>query len=346
MTEAAREMFDMMEEEEQRKDHSPRSNKFGKILMDSYLEKTSGCLSPVTPTSVLPELISGSENPKDIINHSYCTPLLLPLRVQAVGKLNPIDVKRLSFHMFPTVAAKESNPLIQKTNIVEEIKEKKEDLSFNYKVMEIDANVEEKLDSEVDIPTKGRKSLNEKAIARESNDKTCRKVDSIKPPMLHNNNTLSEIKACKESSPQSRPPVSLTKLSNARLAPPPPPPPPTPRTPGSSTVALAAPPPPPIINPAKGSMLMPPPPMPLTNGAAPPPPPPIGGTKSLLRPKKAMTKLKRSTHMGNLYRVLKGKVEGSNNLDGKTSQGKKGSIGGPTNGKQGMADALAEMTKR
>lgn len=50
--------------------------------------------------------------------------------------------------------------------------------------------------------------------------------------------------------------------------------------------------------------------------------------------------------MGNLYRVLKGKVEGSNNLDGKSSQGKKSSIRGPTNGKQGMADALAEMTKR
>lgn len=49
--------------------------------------------------------------------------------------------------------------------------------------------------------------------------------------------------------------------------------------------------------------------------------------------------------MGNLYRLLKGKVEGSS-LDGKSSQGKRSKIGAPAGGKQGMADALAEMTKR
>lgn len=48
--------------------------------------------------------------------------------------------------------------------------------------------------------------------------------------------------------------------------------------------------------------------------------------------------------MGNLYRLLKGKVEGSS-LDGKSS-GRKGKIGASASGKQGMADALAEMTKR
>lgn len=47
--------------------------------------------------------------------------------------------------------------------------------------------------------------------------------------------------------------------------------------------------------------------------------------------------------MGNLYRLLKGKVEGSS-LEGKTP--KKGKIGASSGGKQGMADALAEMTKR
>ncbi|KAL2931954.1 hypothetical protein RDABS01_037364 [Bienertia sinuspersici] len=50
--------------------------------------------------------------------------------------------------------------------------------------------------------------------------------------------------------------------------------------------------------------------------------------------------------MGNLYRLLKGKVEGSC-LTGKSSQGKKG--GGSkasAGGGQSMADALAEMTKR
>ncbi|KAL2495043.1 hypothetical protein Fot_38800 [Forsythia ovata] len=98
-----------------------------------------------------------------------------------------------------------------------------------------------------------------------------------------------------------------------------------------------------------GAPLPPPPPMltskgavPLT-GAAPPPPPGLAGTKALL-PKKATTKLRRSSQMGSLYRLLKGKVEGSS-LDGKLS-GRKGKIGASAPGKQGMADALAEMTKR
>ncbi|GFY91844.1 hypothetical protein Acr_08g0002400 [Actinidia rufa] len=79
-------------------------------------------------------------------------------------------------------------------------------------------------------------------------------------------------------------------------------------------------------------------------GRCSPPPPALGGARSL-RPKKAATKLKRSSQMGSLYRLLKGKVEGSS-LDGKSSQGKRGKIGAPSGGKQGMADALAEMTKR
>ena len=88
----------------------------------------------------------------------------------------------------------------------------------------------------------------------------------------------------------------------------------------------------------------PPAPMPMIKGAAPPPPPPLGVAKAL-RPKKAKNKLRRSTHMGNLYRILKGKLEGSSS-QGKNSKGRKSAIGGSTGGKQGMADALAEMTKR
>lgn len=51
--------------------------------------------------------------------------------------------------------------------------------------------------------------------------------------------------------------------------------------------------------------------------------------------------------MGNLYRVLKGKVEGSS-LNGKASHGRKSQVGGGSGGNkgQGMADALAEITKR
>lgn len=51
--------------------------------------------------------------------------------------------------------------------------------------------------------------------------------------------------------------------------------------------------------------------------------------------------------MGNLYRLLKKKLEGAS-LTVKSSQGKKGggNNGSSAGGGQSMADALAEMTKR
>ncbi|CAD5315961.1 unnamed protein product [Arabidopsis thaliana] len=77
------------------------------------------------------------------------------------------------------------------------------------------------------------------------------------------------------------------------------------------------------------------------------PPPPPGAARSL-RPKKAATKLKRSTQLGNLYRILKGKVEGRdpNAKTGSGSGRKAGAGSAPAGGKQGMADALAEITKK
>ncbi|KAF4363826.1 hypothetical protein F8388_000491, partial [Cannabis sativa] len=79
-------------------------------------------------------------------------------------------------------------------------------------------------------------------------------------------------------------------------------------------------------------------------GGGPPPPPPPFGAKISLRPKKTDSKLKRSTQIGNLYRRLKSKVEGTNNNpNGKKSNGIRSGTNG---GKQGMADALAEITKR
>lgn len=114
-------------------------------------------------------------------------------------------------------------------------------------------------------------------------------------------------------------------------------PPMPPPLPGAGMTGLAPPPPPP---PGMGGPA--PPPLPGAKGA--PPPPPLGSAKSL-RPKKVSTKLKRSTQIGNLYRLLKGKVEGSN-ASGKLGSGRKGPVSAPAGGKQGMADALAEMTKR
>lgn len=122
----------------------------------------------------------------------------------------------------------------------------------------------------------------------------------------------------------------ILEIRGSAPVPPPPPPPLTNKSPSQPPTALLPP--------------LPPPPMPLTKGAAPPPPPPLGVAKAL-RPKKATTKLKRSTHMGSMYRLLKGKVEGTGSNE-KVKNGSKTKSGASAGGQQGMADALAEMTKR
>ncbi|KAF5943760.1 hypothetical protein HYC85_017837 [Camellia sinensis] len=99
MIKLARErLFDLMDEDEPVKVNSPKTGSFGRSLSESsYSENKSPFGSPATPTSVLPVMTTRSAAP-------YCSPLLLPLRVQAVEKLNPIDFKRLSFHMFHYMA--------------------------------------------------------------------------------------------------------------------------------------------------------------------------------------------------------------------------------------------------
>ncbi|XP_051125795.1 uncharacterized protein At4g04980-like [Andrographis paniculata] len=147
--------------------------------------------------------------------------------------------------------------------------------------------------------------------------------------------------------PPPSPPPTIELPKNPIPQPPPPPPPtielpknPNPQPPPS-------PPPSPIETPSKDSVPPPPPPTPINS--VPPPtagkpaslPPPPG----LLLTKKASSKLKRSSQMGNLYRLLKGKVEGAS-LEGKSS-GRQSKIGASSGGgKQSMADALAEMTKK
>ncbi|EYU27939.1 hypothetical protein MIMGU_mgv1a026053mg, partial [Erythranthe guttata] len=79
--------------------------------------------------------------------------------------------------------------------------------------------------------------------------------------------------------------------------------------------------------------------------AAPPPPPGLG-----FRPKKpsaVATKLKRSSHMSNLYTRVKGKVEGSSKPSRPERKPRFGAAAAAAGGgKQGMADALAEISKR
>ncbi|GMI72802.1 hypothetical protein HRI_000949500 [Hibiscus trionum] len=128
------------------------------------------------------------------------------------------------------------------------------------------------------------------------------------------------------------PPPSAATIEVTAAIPPPPPPvvekeapvtqPPSPPPTRTASGQLPPPPPPPMMA-SKGSGPVPPPPpgASLANGAAPPPPAPGAGA---LRFKKTNTKLKRSSHMG----------------------GGGGGAASGGNGKQGMADALAEMTKR
>lgn len=109
----ARDKFDMMEDAEQKGDCSPQVNSFRSFLGDIDSESyTSSCPSPVTPSSVLPELTdSGSPKSQRRSNASSKSPLLCTLRVQAVGKLNPIDVKTLSLHFSNKGASDKSNKL-------------------------------------------------------------------------------------------------------------------------------------------------------------------------------------------------------------------------------------------
>ncbi|KAL9682535.1 hypothetical protein QQ045_014336 [Rhodiola kirilowii] len=129
--------------------------------------------------------------------------------------------------------------------------------------------------------------------------------------------------------------------------------------PANSSSAVTYPAPPPLLQSLNGSSPPPPTQISLANGSAPlpsplppvtqaaksaPPPPPALCAAKVLCAKKTNTKLKKSCQMGNLYRLLKGKVEGSN-LN-KKQGGQNSKIGGASGGKQGMTDALAEMARR
>ncbi|KAL3519694.1 hypothetical protein ACH5RR_017843 [Cinchona calisaya] len=481
-------MFDMMDEDEQMTDYSPSEHAFGNALSESYSEsKTSLSSSPATPTSVLPEMTNMLSKATKL---SYTPPLLLQLRVQAVEKLNPIDVKRLSFHMFSHAAAQDPNYLLQKSETADQ--EQRQEVEGKYEseskvagtnevnqVFEMEEGTLEILMTTSDesesnagktgpapcIPAKGdidvvppppslpklRSNVSEKENTPQtpvecklSRDGIASQVSAPPPPpppptppMFSSNEILLVPKPQTPSSilssssnmsgnlktgpppppppppplsplaagsidvtpPPPPPPLPVTSISttffppppslppptsnmSGIIAPPPPPPPPSmssgyftlpppPPPPPMGSGKLATPPPPPPMGASNGGVSAPPPPMgsgkmapppppppmgasnggvpapppPMLPGArgAPPPPPGLGGAKNI-RLKKAATKLKRSSQMGNLYRLLKGQVEGGSNLDAKSSR--KGKVSSSAGGKQGMADALAEMTKR
>ncbi|XP_073125612.1 uncharacterized protein [Henckelia pumila] len=437
-------LFDESEEDEDMEQCSPPASRaYGKSPFGSCTDnKNSLSGSPETPTSVLPEAWKSST--KGGKTGSYAPPLLLPLRVQAIEKLNPIDIKRLSFQMFPHAVVQDPNYHIQTQKaereqqpVFEEKKssEVKETGGINesdqdYEMIDVIDKIDE-VEPEDDIKTevpkitrtglvgiiedKGRNWIGiPDTKAHVTHDVPVeRKMDVILPPpslpKLRSSVTefVTPVACIQPTSlpsdevkfqipvPQARieaipvtvlppqalsvpapppplppvvpsaqpsthfvpapvppppPPLFSTKTSQPLPPPPPPPPPsairtgaPPPPPPPMAVRTGTPPPPPPPMGGSKGPVPPPPPGMHMANAAAPPPPPGLAGAKNL-RPKKAVTKLKRSSQMGNLYRLLKGKVEGSS-LDGKSS-GRRGKVGAASGGKQGMADALAEITKR
>ncbi|RWW81623.1 hypothetical protein BHE74_00009979 [Ensete ventricosum] len=87
-----KEMFDLM-----KKDSASPLKSEEDLIKPGHHDK------PQSPTSVLPEPSEVNRNRKGSQNIAYLPPLLRPLRLQAVGKLKPLGLKRLSFHLFPLV---------------------------------------------------------------------------------------------------------------------------------------------------------------------------------------------------------------------------------------------------
>ncbi|KAF8031238.1 hypothetical protein BT93_D0444 [Corymbia citriodora subsp. variegata] len=401
-----REKFDLMDEDNEDED----CRQFEKNFTESP-DNQSPYGSPISPTSVLPELLKA----KKLAEVSYTPPLLFPLRVRAVGKLNPIDVKHLSVYMFPNLPAqiggtpKATGEKKGEAGDTDNVKLKlAEEEALQETVQPLNSGLplpmlppppllpcrispmEDALQETVQplhsglplpmlpplpppLPLPGRISPME-----EGSQETVQPLKVLSngvpspmlpppppPPPLPCRISPIEVwpNTVAPAPPPRPPPLPSSSINspNVTVQYPPPPPPPLPAPKMQGNVAVPPPPPPPLQTPSKGSP-PPPPPPPLQTpskgspspplppppfgkgGAAPPPPPPLSANKSL-RPKKSSTKLKRSTQIGSLYRLLKGKVEGSS-LNGRSTNCGKSKAGVSSGGKQGMADALAEMTKR
>ncbi|CAL1397914.1 unnamed protein product [Linum trigynum] len=367
----------------------------GRSYSESSNTPFTASSSPVsTPTSVLPELITTScaSSPKaEEFSTLYCSsPFLRLLSFQAVGgKLSRLDVKHMSFHLFPHGGSgshhhhrhhrrhKGSSRAKSHENVPFE-------MDGSHPQVVLPPVIQKDLRTKEHKPTTGPKPPPPPPppprwrppkpppppppfpswVTLKTNN-----VVVPQPPPLPSRATL-EKSALPQPPPLPNLPSCVTLEKSAVPQPPPLPNLPSPkkdvvvvphqhplltRSPPvlKSQPLLQPPPPPPPPREASigsGSSKAPPPspskdgPPAASAAAGAPPPPPPGATK-LLRPKKAHTKLKRSSQMGNLYRLLKGKVEGGNQVKpqrGRVSSGS-GNGGG---GKQGMADALAEITRR
>ncbi|KAM1593051.1 hypothetical protein FF1_036782 [Malus domestica] len=258
--------FDMMDEDDQkREDYSPRNSSFGKFLRDSESYASgSTCPSPITPSSVLPE-IDGSPRARKKANIGSKSPLLWTLRVQAVGKLNPIDVKNLSLHLSKQGAHGTNNGLDKIENLFEEPPIG----------TELESNPQKTIaatDEEVVAPNL---SLNEKSSGKGIDNIS----DDVETPT-----TASETLEADTRVSLLSPSPALPQPKSAPLPPPPPPPPPPttqqlslPNTETATRIPTSPPPPP--LHTLKLNVATPPPPPPSLPAMRPqvtatPPPPP------------------------------------------------------------------------
>ncbi|RAL49655.1 hypothetical protein DM860_001946 [Cuscuta australis] len=330
---ASERVFDGEEEEEEMVD-SP--NAFSTLLSEPC--------SPVTPTSVLPEMF----NVPSYRRIGCCsTPIHTPLRVKTARTLSPVGARHLSCHMLPRLSDQDSKVTTNTGNALKNEHDHDDDDDTNWIDGSIITLVPTRIAVDVILRTRkeetpfglslgGLELKTSNPISSSANSSSNLKLPKSPPPITHE---------CVESVPP--PPQTPNQQETFFPLPLPPPPP---QALEISCSLASGPPPPPFPMRSQGMTPPPPPPhppmasnapqLPIGKGVSCPPPPSFDAKN--MRTKKG-SKLKRSSQMGNLYRLLKVKVEGSN-LDGKS--GRKGKLNSTSGGKQGMADALAEMAKR
>ncbi|XP_010431921.1 PREDICTED: uncharacterized protein At4g04980 [Camelina sativa] len=367
-----RERFGMMDHEsEGRKSFTPKGvssearRSFTRSV--SYSESNNSFYpSPLTPRSVLPgTMLMSSSN--------STSPSLWNLRAQALDRLSPVDLKRFAMQILSQRDSESVNEM--KISIEEENEESDTSLVEKEEEEEEDNDSSvfetEKHDIETEDHREGSGTEHETEAEHEIEEHNHIDGSDTEPEIEtehhlvgfetedHSETTTSETNSIdysqkeEESVPRSPPPPPLPSPQSpspmasmlndkSTLPSQPPPPPPSPQ---SELKTPAPPPPPPTSKSSESGAFCQ---FPRQNSMPAPPAPP--GSVRSLRAKKATSKLRRSAQIANLYWVLKGKLEGRG-VEGKTGKASKGQKNVPEKSpvkgaRSGMADALAEMTKR
>ncbi|XP_019095203.1 PREDICTED: uncharacterized protein At4g04980-like isoform X1 [Camelina sativa] len=301
--------------DEMKEKASPRCKTSSGARTESLVKQPTTPIKALSPSSEVKDFaISVSNLPRNVT-------------LQALVKLSPIDVKRLAIQHLCQKEAQGKNG--------ESVKENKNETDKTEKMEKAKEAILEEQDS----------------VKNQTDDENCSKVSG-------------KSKKFQTSLPPSPPLPPLPMAAGKGVAAPPLPPPraappPLPMAAGKGVAAPPLPPPraapPPLPMAAGKGVAAPPLPPP---GAAPPlaagkgpgsPPPPPPGPRGVLGGKKPTSKLKRSTQLGTLFRFLKAKLEGKNpevKSRGAPGVNKGGTGSAPASGKQGMAAALVEITKK